>query len=137
MSIMVSQLWDVFTGNSNQGVEKVAALTEDFLRDRIRETSVCNRVIPPILLTEAQIERNTTNDWPLKRVEIEPDSIWSITNVLHLIGKFFLQSFWFLRLCRSSTNWKYLRQNVVKAPKDSFACLVLQLRPNSRIQDPL
>lgn len=74
MSIQVSQLWDVFTGNSNQGVEKVAALTEDFLRDRIRETSVTNRLIPPILLTEAQIERNTTNDWPLKRVEIEPDS---------------------------------------------------------------
>lgn len=72
MSIMVSQLWDVFGGGD--GMTKVAGLTEDFLRDRIRETSVANRVIPPVVLTEAQIERNTNNDWPLKRVEIEPDS---------------------------------------------------------------
>ena len=71
-NIMVSQLWDVF--NTDSGMEKVAALTEDYLRDRIRETSVLNRAIPPVLLTEAQIERNTANDWPLKRVEIEPDS---------------------------------------------------------------
>lgn len=72
--LMVSQLWDVFSSKSASGMEKVAALTEDFLRDRIRETSVANRVIPPIVLTEAQIERNTNNDFPLKRVEIEPDS---------------------------------------------------------------
>lgn len=72
--LMVSQLWDVFSGKSASGMEKVAALTEDFLRDRIRETSVLNRVIPPVVLTEAQIERNTNNDFPLKRVEIEPDS---------------------------------------------------------------
>lgn len=72
MSIMVSQLWDVFGGGD--GMTKVAGLTEDFLRDRIRETSVANRVIPPVVLTEAQLERNTNNDWPLKRVEIEPDS---------------------------------------------------------------
>lgn len=73
-NMMASQLWDVFTGKSASGMEKVAALTEDFIRDRLRETSVLNRAIPPIVLTEAQIERNTTNDWPLKRVEIEPDS---------------------------------------------------------------
>ena len=72
--LLVSQLWDVFNGGNTEGIEKVAALTEDFLRDRIRETSVLNRVIPPVVLTEAQIERNTANDWPLKRVEIEPDS---------------------------------------------------------------
>ena len=75
MSLMVSQLWDVFGGGSNaDGMTKVAALTEDYLRDRIRETSVLNRVIPPVVLTEAQIERNTLNDFPLKRVELEPDS---------------------------------------------------------------
>jgi hypothetical protein len=73
-NMMASQLWDVFTGKSASGMEKVAALTEDFIRDRLRETSVLNRAIPPVVLTEAQIERNTTNDWPLKRVEIEPDS---------------------------------------------------------------
>lgn len=73
-NLMASQLWDVFSGKSASGMEKVAALTEDFLRDRIRETSVLNRAIPPVVLTEAQIERNTTNDWPLKRVELEPDS---------------------------------------------------------------
>jgi hypothetical protein len=72
--IMASQLWDVFTGKQASGMEKVAALTEDFIRDRLRETSVLNRAIPPIVLTEAQIERNTNNDWPLKRVEIEPNS---------------------------------------------------------------
>lgn len=72
MSILVSQLWGAF--DSTSGMEKVASLTEDYIRDRIRETSVLNQVIPPVLLTEAQIERNTNNDWPLKRVEIEPDS---------------------------------------------------------------
>lgn len=73
-NLMTSQLWDVFSGRSTSGMEKVAALTEDFLRDRIRETSVLNRALPPVVLTENQIERNTANDWPLKRVEIEPDS---------------------------------------------------------------
>lgn len=73
-NLMASQLWDVFSGKSASGMEKVAALTEDFLRDRIRETSVLNRAIPPIVLTEAQLERNTANDWPLKRVELEPQS---------------------------------------------------------------
>lgn len=72
MSILVSQLWDV--SRDNEGMDKVAALTEDYIRDRIRETSVCNRVIPPVVVTEATIERNTANDWPLKRVELEPDS---------------------------------------------------------------
>lgn len=74
MSLQMSQLWDVFSGNNSGSMEKVAGLTEDFLRDRIRETSVLNRALPPVVLTEAQIERNTANDWPLKRVEIEPDS---------------------------------------------------------------
>lgn len=72
--LLMSQLWDVFSGGNAEGVEKIASLTEDFLRDRIRETSVLNRILPPVVLTEAQIERNTANDWPLKRVEIEPDS---------------------------------------------------------------
>ena len=74
MSILASQLWDVFQGNNHDAMEKVAAMTEDFLRDRIRETSVANRVLPPVVLTEAQIERATDHDYPLKRVEIEPDS---------------------------------------------------------------
>ena len=71
--IMASQLWDVFTGGG-EGMEKVAGLTEDYLRDRIRETCVLNRCIPPIVLTEAQIDTNTQNDFPLKRVWLEPDS---------------------------------------------------------------
>jgi hypothetical protein len=71
--ILASQLWDVFTGSSD-GMEKVAGLTEDYLRDRIRETCVANRCIAPIVLTEAQIDTNTQNDFPLKRVWLEPDS---------------------------------------------------------------
>lgn len=73
-NLMTSQLWDVFSGKSASGMEKVASLTEDFIRDRIRETSVLNRALPPVVLTENQLERNTDNDWPLKRVEIEPNS---------------------------------------------------------------
>ena len=72
MSILVSQLWDIF--GSSDGMDKVAGLTQDFIRDRIRETSVTNRLIPPVLVTESQVERNTYNDFPLKRVEIEADS---------------------------------------------------------------
>lgn len=74
MALQMSQMWDVFGGNNSDSMEKIAGLTEDFLRDRIRETSVLNRVIPPVVLTEAQVERNTSNDYPLKRVELEPDS---------------------------------------------------------------
>ena len=74
MSLMVSQLWDVFSNGNADGMTKVAALTEDYLRDRIRETSVLNRILPPVVLTEAQIERNTNNDFPLKRIELEPNS---------------------------------------------------------------
>lgn len=73
MSILASQLWDVFTGTEN-GHEKVAGLTENYLRDRIRETCVANRAIPPVILTEAQIDTNTQNDFPLKRVWLEPES---------------------------------------------------------------
>ena len=61
--LLMSQVWDVFSGGNADGVEKIASLTEDFLRDRIRETSVLNRILPPVVLTEAQIERNTANDW--------------------------------------------------------------------------
>lgn len=70
--MLVSQLWDA-TRNSD-AMDKVASLNQDFLRDRLREISVADRVLPPVVLTEAELERNTTNDWPLKRVDIEPDS---------------------------------------------------------------
>jgi hypothetical protein len=72
-TLMASQLWDVFTG-AGGGMEKIAGLTEDYLRNRIRETCVANRVISPIVLTEATIDTNTQNDMPLKRVWLEPES---------------------------------------------------------------
>jgi len=69
--LLLSNLWDVLDGG---GMDKTAAITETFIRDRIRETSVLNQAIPPVFLTEAEIERNTFDDFPLKRVDIEPDS---------------------------------------------------------------
>ena len=70
--LLMSNLWDVM--DQDGGMTKTAALTETFIRERIRETSVLNQAIPPVFLTEAEVERNTFDDWPLKRVDIEPDS---------------------------------------------------------------
>lgn len=71
-SILVSQLWDAL--GTDNGMEKVSGLTGNYLRDRIRETSVANRALPPKVVTENDVERNTDNDFPLMRIDIEPDS---------------------------------------------------------------
>lgn len=74
MTLLMSQLWDVLGGKNQDAMDKVAGITQDFLRSRLREVSVADRVLPPIPLTEAEIERNTSNNWPLKRVDVEPES---------------------------------------------------------------
>lgn len=71
--ILASQMWDIMN-HSNDGMDKLASISETYLRDRIRETCLANRVLPPVVLTEATIDTNTQNDFPLKRVWLEPDS---------------------------------------------------------------
>jgi len=70
--ILMSQLWDA-TYNQDS-MEKVASWAGDYLRDRIREACVVNQALPPRLLTAAELDNNTENDFPLKRVPIEPNS---------------------------------------------------------------
>jgi len=71
-SILVKQLWDILDHPEAQ--VKTASATQTFLRDRLRETSVLNRVIPPISIGDGEVERNTNDLYPLKRIDIEPDS---------------------------------------------------------------
>jgi len=70
--LLMSHLWQVF--DHADGQEKTASLTQQFLRDRIRETSVLNRILPSELITASEVERNTNEDDPLIRIDIEPNS---------------------------------------------------------------
>ena len=70
--LLMSHIWNAL--DYQDGHTKTAAATGQFIRDRIRETSVLNRILPPTFVTEAEVERNTEDDAPLMRIDLEPDS---------------------------------------------------------------
>lgn len=46
-----------------------------FIRKKMRESSFTREIIPPILLTDDEIDRDERTDLPKKIVEMEPDSV--------------------------------------------------------------
>jgi len=71
--ILGSQIWDILT-NSSDGQQKLAASSEGYIQNRLRETSVLDRAIPPQTITEAEFDLDIKNDHPKKIVFHEPDS---------------------------------------------------------------
>ena len=72
MKMDVSQLWE-----ATETLEKTAETSQAvgfFTRDRLRQECVLDRVLPPQFITQADIERNTNDDYPLVRVEKELDT---------------------------------------------------------------
>lgn len=72
MKMDVSQLWE-----ATETLEKTAETSQAvgfFTRDRLRQECVLDRVLPPQFATQADLERNTNDDYPLIRVEKELDT---------------------------------------------------------------
>lgn len=72
MRMDVSQLWEAT--DSMEKTAETAQAVGFFSRDRLRQESVLDRILPPQFVTQADLERNTSDDFPLIRVEKELDT---------------------------------------------------------------
>lgn len=56
------------------GKEKLAELGGSWIRDRLREVSFCDHLVPPEQVTRADCQRSVNHDTLVKIVEVEPKS---------------------------------------------------------------
>jgi hypothetical protein len=54
--------------------EKVADAGGSYIRDKLRETSFARKVLPPIQVTRADLQRSTQHEGLSRIVDVEPDS---------------------------------------------------------------
>lgn len=59
---------------STEAREKLAEVAGSFIRDRLRETSYCRKVLPPEQVTRADCQRSVNHDTLVKIIDIEPRS---------------------------------------------------------------
>jgi hypothetical protein len=59
---------------STEGKEKVAAVTQSYIRDKLRENSFARKVLPPQMVTRADMQVSVNHDTLVYVDEVEPDS---------------------------------------------------------------
>jgi len=59
---------------SNEGREKIAEISGVYIRDRLRETSFADRIVPPKPVQRTECQRSVNHDTLVKIVDIEPNS---------------------------------------------------------------
>lgn len=76
MSVPNSVLNELFVSklNSPDGLEKVAAEGETFIRTKLREVSFARKIINPTFVTKADLQRSVNHEGLVKIVDIEPES---------------------------------------------------------------
>lgn len=66
--------------DSKEGLDKVAQTGSAFIRQKLREVSFARKVINPVYVTQADLQRSVKHDGLVKIVDIEPDSKASVIN---------------------------------------------------------
>ena len=76
MDLDVRTTTDLFLRNlgTEAGREKVASIGQSFIRERLREVSFARQIIPPMYVTQADLQVSVNHDGVVKIVELEPDS---------------------------------------------------------------
>jgi hypothetical protein len=82
MSIDAKTINDVFLKrlDTNEGMQKVANEGAAFVRDRLREVSFARQILPPMYVSQADLQVSVNHDGVVKIVELEPDSKAMLVN---------------------------------------------------------
>ncbi len=70
---------DKFMSNDDQQVKQAQDAVNDFIRVRMREDGFLRRIIPPVQITNDELDRQVDTDKPVKIVDKEPESPAAIT----------------------------------------------------------
>lgn len=60
--------------DSEEGMNKIAMDGASFIREKLREVSFARQILPPMYVTQADLQVSTNHDGVVKIVELEPDS---------------------------------------------------------------
>ncbi len=76
MSVPSKVLNDIFSQklDTAEGKEKIAAIGGVYIRDRLREVSFSDKLLPPEPVTRADCQRSVNHDTLVKIVDVEPES---------------------------------------------------------------
>lgn len=66
--------------DSEEGMRKIAADGASFIREKLREVSFARQIIPPMYVTQSDLQVSTNHDGVVKIVELEPDSKAMVVN---------------------------------------------------------
>jgi hypothetical protein len=82
MSIDAKTINDVFLKrlDTNEGMQKVANEGAAFVRDKLREVSFARQILPPMYVSQADLQVSVNHDGVVKIVELEPDSKAMLVN---------------------------------------------------------
>ncbi len=65
---------DKFMSNDNEQTKQAQDAVNDFIRVRMREDGFLRRIIPPVQITNDELDRQVDTDKPVKIVDKEPES---------------------------------------------------------------
>ena len=68
-----------FTSNDEVRTKQASMATTDYLRLRLREDSVCRKIITPKTVNESDLDRRVEDDWPASIIDIEAQSAGAMT----------------------------------------------------------
>ena len=68
-----------FTSNDETRTKQASMATTDYLRIRLREDSVCRKIITPKTVNESDLDRRVEDDWPASIIDIEGESAGAMT----------------------------------------------------------
>ena len=68
-----------FTSNDETRTKQASLATTDYLRIRLREDSVCRKIITPKTVNESDLDRRVEDDWPASIIDIEGESAGAMT----------------------------------------------------------
>jgi hypothetical protein len=82
MSIDAKTINDVFLKrlDTDEGMQKVANEGAAFVRDKLREVSFARQILPPMYVSQADLQVSVNHDGVVKIVELEPDSKAMLVN---------------------------------------------------------
>ena len=68
-----------FTSNDEVRTKQASMATTDYLRIRLREDSVCRKIITPKTVNESDLDRRVEDDYPASIIDIEAESAGAMT----------------------------------------------------------
>jgi len=66
--------------DTQEGMDKVAADGAAFIREKLREVSFARKILPPMYVTQTDLQVSTQHDGVVKIIELEPDSKAMLVN---------------------------------------------------------